>query len=431
MPFQVIYETFRIPPGPIQLVTAGPDQIELLCGYDFITPALAEADFVLSATIIGDPTDHIFEWEQILGETTGVTFITDPSLLTVIVRNTVIVPPTDPPTTGDADIKTFRFWVDRGSPVEQFDDMQICGDPCDSMDGQFVPPAAPGSTLRITFGRPRKRTRHGPEERHDQTVDGSAYRLIPLVPKVWISEGISKGEVPNYQIYWTPPVADGNNQPIRITVQENQGAGTPAGTPEKPGDGWVDVFVDNDPPGEGQTFSFNGVTAGFTYRLYVEFDDSPLNRKKIQQARGVTGDLLTIPKFALPEAIQGFATDAHVANFSDGAFDARIDDVIVLALKKIGPDFTPELADNFVGEGNCQFTGGRDDSQFSATIDNVIVRFLKSVTPDGGGLGAETIDAGLEDNFVGEGNCQFTGGRDDSQLLIPTYDVVERGSIWG
>ena len=84
-------------------INAGPDQ-NVLCA----------ATVQLEATVQGDINQHIFEWEQLSG--TAVT-LNDANTLTPWFTN---------PLTTEI---IFRFWVDRGTAYEKFDDVYIGRDP--------------------------------------------------------------------------------------------------------------------------------------------------------------------------------------------------------------------------------------------------------------------------------------------------------------
>lgn len=99
MPFQITLTHGRGAPAFIELVTAGPDQLHIC------TPTIT-----LTAEIIGDPAGHIFLWEQLEG--TIVSLDTPNELST----DFAAVDSTD---------KLFRFWIDKGSPEQQFDEMWI------------------------------------------------------------------------------------------------------------------------------------------------------------------------------------------------------------------------------------------------------------------------------------------------------------------
>lgn len=104
MPFQVIFSVYNEPPGIITFMSAGED-----------FTAICNPSVTLSAIIIGDLTGHTFLWEQISGS--------------VVIWNTPLnqITVSYSPTLNDN--KSFRFWVDKGTPVEKFSDINAFSTP--------------------------------------------------------------------------------------------------------------------------------------------------------------------------------------------------------------------------------------------------------------------------------------------------------------
>ena len=103
MPFQIVLQTYKQNRGLINSFTAGPDQL-----------VLCENIINLEATVDGNLFGHTIEWEQIAGN--PVTLL-NPNTLT---PSYVEVDTTE---------KTFRFYIDRGTVFEQFDDITVFSKP--------------------------------------------------------------------------------------------------------------------------------------------------------------------------------------------------------------------------------------------------------------------------------------------------------------
>lgn len=113
MPFQNASSNFRNVIGVITLITAGEDQIQICA---------STVDLI--ATVVGDPTGHVFLWEQIEG---SAVVIDDPSVVSTFY--TVAG-------TGD---KKFRFWIDKGTASEQFDDITVYDTPINDIESAGFP----------------------------------------------------------------------------------------------------------------------------------------------------------------------------------------------------------------------------------------------------------------------------------------------------
>ena len=104
MPFQVTFAQKAIPSGIIQLVDAGPDG-----------NAICDISFSLEATVIGNLAGHTVLWEQTAG--VAVTFTTPVNQLAISYNQSTF------------EDKTFRFWVDKGTASQRFDDVSVFGSP--------------------------------------------------------------------------------------------------------------------------------------------------------------------------------------------------------------------------------------------------------------------------------------------------------------
>ena len=111
MPYQLVFNTRQRTLTQVVLVTAGEDQVHIC------TPTIG-----LQGEVLGDLTGHTVEWEQI-----------DGTLVILMDGNTLT-----PSFSGDDNTdKTFRLWIDRGTPFEQFDDVRILKTPTSFPIGSF------------------------------------------------------------------------------------------------------------------------------------------------------------------------------------------------------------------------------------------------------------------------------------------------------
>ena len=106
MPFQVVYSSRISAPGVITYFTAGEDQA-----------ALCSVNNTLEATVIGDTEGHTFLWEQMSGNPIVWTSPTDQLLVTYNNPSAIY------------DDKVFRFWIDKGKPDQQYDEITVFGTP--------------------------------------------------------------------------------------------------------------------------------------------------------------------------------------------------------------------------------------------------------------------------------------------------------------
>ena len=106
MPFQVVYSVRVSAPGVITFFSAGEDQ-SVICA----------TDVDLEAIIIGDTEGHTFWWDQISGN--PIVWTTPRDGTTASYNNPTTI----------FDDKVFRFWIGKGTPDEQYDDINIYGTP--------------------------------------------------------------------------------------------------------------------------------------------------------------------------------------------------------------------------------------------------------------------------------------------------------------
>ena len=111
MPFQVSLSSRRRIYGQISYVSAGADQ------YHICTPVV-----YLEAAVVGDLIGHSLLWEQLSG--TPVTLF-NANTLTPYFNYT------------DGSDKVFRFWIDKGTPEQQFDDMTVYRTPTSRTSAGF------------------------------------------------------------------------------------------------------------------------------------------------------------------------------------------------------------------------------------------------------------------------------------------------------
>lgn len=104
MPFQVSFSAKSTPKGLIDFFTAGPDQV-----------VVCDTTVFLEATVVGDLTGHTILWEQVDG--VAVTFNTPLNQFAINY------------TTANFQDKTFRFYIDKGTGIEQFDDVIMFSTP--------------------------------------------------------------------------------------------------------------------------------------------------------------------------------------------------------------------------------------------------------------------------------------------------------------
>lgn len=98
----------------INYLDAGPDQY-----------AVCSTSITLTATVYGNLVGHTLLWEQISGNTLGVTIGGPTNTLSLSYTNAV------PP--GTFSDKTWRLWIDKGSVNEMYSDVVVYGTPTDQV----------------------------------------------------------------------------------------------------------------------------------------------------------------------------------------------------------------------------------------------------------------------------------------------------------
>jgi hypothetical protein len=129
----------------INYVSAGPNQY-----------AVCSTSITLTATVLGNLVGHTLLWEQISGNTLGVTISGPTNTLSLSYTNAV------PP--GSFSDKTWRLWIDKGSLHQMYSDVVVFGTPTDQVyesynintkDGHYIS-QGPTSNCRmpvLTWGR--------------------------------------------------------------------------------------------------------------------------------------------------------------------------------------------------------------------------------------------------------------------------------------
>lgn len=216
MPFQVTLQKFVLQADPILLVSAG--EIE------FYICDTGVRSITLTPTMIGPLPGHTFEWELI-------SFGGDPLLPLPNMTVGSIFPVSAPgtfmydlqfgvmplfTTVFSTDDMVWRFYVDRGTPQEQFKDVTIFFTPTSFLAPSFIPPATAFSPLKtvstsLVAGKGRTMTFGSNENRKVTNLrpDG----LIPTTPTVL------GGKLTDKLLTWT--YSANTDQFIDLTIFEN------------------------------------------------------------------------------------------------------------------------------------------------------------------------------------------------------------------
>ena len=145
MPFQVIFSVYQKPPGEIERFSLGEDLFNV-CGIQQ----------TLVASIYGDINGHTFEWEQVIDDPfQQVTWlIPDYPSPAVIVE----IEPNHYESSISYEFigtvkkdKTFRFWIDKGTPFEQYDEIIVYATPASVCSINHMPVASSQSPLTTIF----------------------------------------------------------------------------------------------------------------------------------------------------------------------------------------------------------------------------------------------------------------------------------------
>ena len=209
MPFQVSFSHRSTPVGIIESFTAGPDQL-----------VICDPTVFLSAIVIGDLAGHTILWEQIDG--TAVTFLTPLNQFDISY------------TTATFDDKAFRFYIDKGTAFEQFDDVNMFSAPTFPYYG-----GVPDQNCNINFGTGLH---------CNQPVVEETY-AFPATPITVVECNITTTPL----LRWTYP-CDQSNTLIQFVVQERSAPGP-----------WTDEAII--PPGDFPTVTHSPLNIGSTYRI--------------------------------------------------------------------------------------------------------------------------------------------------------------------
>lgn len=209
MPFQVVYSTKKVQAGVIDFFTAGDDQI-----------TVCDPGATLTATVIGDLTGHTILWEQIVG--LPVTFTTPLDQLSVSYTQTTF------------EDKVFRFWIDKGTGQQQFDDVNVFGAPTFSYYG-----GVPDNNCIVNFGTSLR-------------CNSPELDIVDAFPTTPISIA-DCGSSLTQAIRWSAP-CDTTGTILQYVVQERSVAGP-----------WTDEAII--PPFSDPTFIYTPSNIGSTYRV--------------------------------------------------------------------------------------------------------------------------------------------------------------------
>ncbi len=338
MPFQVSFSHRSTPKGVIDSFTAGPDQI-----------VICDLTVFLEATVVGDLDGHTIIWEQIDG--VAVTFNTPLNQLAINY------------TTANFQDKTFRFTIDKGTGIEQFDDVNMFSTPTFPYYG-----GVPDQNCNINFG----------SSLHcNQPVVEETY-AFPTTP-ITVSE-CSTTTTP--LLRWTYP-CDQSNTLIQFVVQERSAPGP-----------WTDEAII--PPGDFPTVTHSPLNIGSTYRvcavtlelnsqIAVAYSNTIYVDGTFGQTFDSTGAAVTHPlHFTVPK---GKAEYVQIPSYT----------LNLITLLTCDPD-TP---DDFYNSSS----GSIDNLSMEAY--SVVVLTLKSEAPD------------APDNFYNQHNGI------PSEVVVPTYTVLD------
>lgn len=105
------------------------NDIDAIMPDDIVALCLSTVTF--TPILRGDPEGHTFEWEQIKGDDTSITWLTPKNQVEIVLA------------LGPIKVdRTFRFWIDKGTPNAKFYDVNIYGTPFERVttpNGGYVP----------------------------------------------------------------------------------------------------------------------------------------------------------------------------------------------------------------------------------------------------------------------------------------------------
>ena len=219
MPFQVSFSAKSTPKGLIDFFTAGPDQI-----------VVCDTTVFMEATVVGDFTGHTFLWEQTDGD--PVTWNTPLNQFAVNY------------TTANFQDKTFRFYIDKGTGNEQYDEIIMFSTPTFPYYG-----GVPDQNCLVNFGGSLR-------------CDRPSLSIAVELPTAYHTEILIEcGTIDNPVLLWTAPCTA--DKLIQYVVQQRIIAGP-----------WTDEAII--PPG---TLQHVPLVVGATYRVVavVQEDNSAVS----------------------------------------------------------------------------------------------------------------------------------------------------------
>lgn len=191
MPFQLsLTSRSRSSRGVISSFSAGDQQ--------FATCAI---EVTLTATVIGDLTGHNILWEQLTGDT-QIVFVTPTNQLTATYN--VIG--------GGSNDRIFRFYIDKGTPLERFDDVTVWGTPTET------------TTLRIS-----STASFSTDTACRNVACGTSYIYYGL-PAPSLGGSFATDPTTNFLLTWGSPTCIEDGPTLVTVVQNNNGNMTLIGT---------------------------------------------------------------------------------------------------------------------------------------------------------------------------------------------------------
>jgi hypothetical protein len=225
MPFRLSNSSKLNKVGAITLVTAGDDQIQICA-----------TTVPLSATVVGDVFGHTFLWEQIEG---SPVVIDDPSAITTFY--TVAG-------TGD---KAFRFYIDKGTSLEQFDDIIVYDTPISDFESFSVSPNV-SNTKQLD-----------PIPVNVDDINGSVVASMPP-PSTDFGE---ETPVTTFTLTWTHPNGYHDDWIVQYNIEENSIVTN--NIPSAPLSPVATGDTPAGPPADPLTYEGGALT---TYRIITNYD---------------------------------------------------------------------------------------------------------------------------------------------------------------
>ena len=350
MPFQHSQSNFTNKVGEIFLITAGEDIT------DICSPTVP-----LSATVLGDPSGHTFDWVQIEGP---AVVIDDPNAISTFY--TVAAP----------GLKTFRFFIDMGTASEQFDDVSVFDTPQSAYPGF----GSPGNTETVGVSVDK------PPIFPVTTVNGSVANLVDDPMQL-------HGEAPviqEFTVTWNHPgqINDAyivQYELLEATVNVFQVNATPL-TPTASG------VAPSGPPGDPRSYNLGAITSYEVNTIYSFHGDE---REIVSAVFDFTGTPVD-PVIAIDDALdggfsnpEGFGTSIDFIRFSNELISVPNDEFMGGFSQ---PDLTEGTSVTFVrfsneliSVPNDEFMGGFSTLAGNAGTSASFTRFDPSGIGGGGG----------------------------------------------